>query len=159
MGKFFKLVFSPKGRICRHQFANLLFIISVLIGVVYFVSPISPYFVFMPVLLLPVIVKRLHDLGMTGFYSLIIYQIYALYFMLPLGAEIDILGYLVPVNIFYTLLLWPTGLALFYLVIKKGQYGTNKYGIDPAWSMKPRVPLAEILAWRGIALRVGEKYK
>lgn len=160
MGKLFKLWLSPKGRVSRYPFVTSWSAMFIFMSLLSFITPALSLVLFLPLFMLPITIKRLHDIGMPSYYVVIVYQIYGLFFLFPEGVgEASLFGYQVTVDLFYAMLMWPTILSMFYLAIKRGEYGTNKYGIDPTWAYAPRVPLAEILSWRGISLKVGEKHK
>tara|TARA_R110000868_G_scaffold189695_2_gene433054 strand:- start:101187 stop:101672 length:486 start_codon:yes stop_codon:yes gene_type:complete len=161
MKNLIKFLLSPKGRIRRMAFVNAWVLVISLMIACYLIVPAGVnYLIFMPLFLFIPTVKRLHDIHLNGFYALIVYQLYGLLAFQANGMNaIEMFGYVVPMSTLIYYMLWPTFVILFYLAVKKGDIGTNRYGINPAWKVVPRVPLAEFLSWRGIALKIGEKHK
>lgn len=146
--KLFTFLFSPKGRIHRFPFIYTWMLVSLIVSMVSVFAVNSYILWFAPIFLLPLTIKRLHDVNITGFYSVIIYQIYALWVMYLLGlTSIEFVSYQISMETLIYFMLWPSALCVFYLMIKRGYAGTNKYGIDPTWKIHPRVPLQEFLSW------------
>ncbi|MFT7144723.1 MAG: uncharacterized membrane protein YhaH (DUF805 family) [Alphaproteobacteria bacterium] len=154
-----KFLLSPKGRVHRMTFT---YAWAILIGLMFVLNFFitTPFVLLLPLVLFVVTVKRLHDINLNGFYTLIIYQVYGLFAMQENGmTEISIFSYNVTMATLIYYMMWPTFIALFYLGVKRGDNNVNRYGTNPSWKVVPRVPLTEFLSWRGIALRTGEKHK
>ena len=160
MKKILKFLFCTKGRVNRLSFIISWVLLSAfsLVSVYFSEGAIFPYFI--PLLLIPITIKRLHDINLRSFYVVIIYQIYGLLALQMKGMEnIMLFNYTITMNTLMYYTMWWVGILLFYLMIKKGTSGVNHFGIDPTWQGSPRVPLTEFLSWRGIALKIGEKHK
>ena len=92
--------------------------------------------------MLPITMKRLHDLSHSALWSPLILMSAVIAFMLfsdsVSGNPVILSG--------MKMLAWISFSMQAYLSLKKGHEGSNKYGDDPAWS-GPRVKLDEFLSW------------
>ena len=144
----FKYLFSPKGRVRRFSFVYTWCIVLLFVSMASVFAVNNDYLWFAPLALLPLTIRRLHDVGMSGINSFIIYQVYGLWALQLLGLNsIHFMGYDISMLtlIYYTA--WPSTLCVFYLMMKKGDQGSNEYGADPLWNLAPRVTLQEFLSW------------
>lgn len=141
-------LFSPMGRVRRFNFVYAWCAASIIVSMVSVFMVDSSLLWFAPVILWPLTVKRLHDVNLSGIHSLIVYQIYGLWALYLAGlTSVEFMSYSVTMEVLVQFMMWPSALCIFYLMIKKGQEGTNEYGLDPTWCLAPRVPLQEFLKW------------
>lgn len=146
--KLLTFLLSPKGRVSRFSFAYTWCIVTLFISMASVFAMNVNILWFVPLLLWPITVKRLHDVNLNVVYSFIIYQVYGLWGLYLLGLQsVEFMGYLVSTITLIQLMLWPSALCILYLMMKKGHSGINEYGVDPTWKMNPRVPLQEFLSW------------
>lgn len=154
-----KFILSPKGRLSRMTFTNAWTLLIACMATINFMFT-TPFVYFLPIALFMVTIRRLHDINLNALYAIVIYQVYGLLAMQMNGiTEISVWSYSIPLSTLTYYMMWPTLITLFYLSVKKGDDEVNRYGANPAWQVDKRVPLVEILSWRGIALRSGEKHK
>lgn len=146
--KLIIFLFSPMGRVRRFNFVYAWCAVSMIVSMISVFMVDASLLWFAPVILWPLTVKRLHDVNLSGIYSLIIYQIYGLWALYLAGlTSVEFMSYSVTMETLVQFMMWPSALCIFYLMIKKGQEGTNEYGLDPTWRLAPRVPLKEFLKW------------
>lgn len=146
--KLLAFLFSPQGRVRRFSFVYAWCFISLFVSMASVIFSNMNILWLAPILLWCLTIKRLHDISMSGIYSLIIYQAYGLWGLYLMGLNaVQFMNYSIAMETLMQFMLWPSALCIFYLMIKKGHDGTNEYGIDPTWKLAPRVPLNEFLSW------------
>ena len=134
-------VFQFKGRASRSEFWWFILFVNFVLAFIFFVNGVLPFgalpsliiILTLAISVIPISVRRLHDVGRTGWHLFWIFQPYVT--LLIAGAMTTILIPIVerlPVFNYLLIIAFPFGpLVLLYWFCKRGEKFTNDYGDDP----------------------------
>ena len=134
-------IFQFKGRASRSEFWWFILFVNFVVAFIFFVNGVLPFgalsslaiILTIAISVIPISVRRLHDVGRTGWNLLLVFQPYLTILiagemgpiLVPIVERLPVFNYLL-------IIAFPFGpLVLLYWFCKWGEKFTNDYGDDP----------------------------